>query len=431
MADKKPIKFIKNFDISQLIPNPRNPRKNDHIIDYIVKSIEQFKFVTPIIINKNNEIVDGHARYKAAMQINRKTVPVIVAPHLTDEDMIGYGIAANQTAQLAEWDYESLQELISELNESDFDMGTLGFDESELDEIYNYTPDVEGKTAPDDIPDPPKKANTKPGDIYKLGEHRLMCGNSRDQDDVKRLVNKQQASLFATDPPYFVDYTGADRPGGGKDWTDVYHEVDIPDADQFMLDFYNAAFPHLKKNTAFYLWHASKNRVGIEKICHQLGFQVHQQIIWVKPVSILTFSMYSWRHEPCLMMWLKGNKPKHIKQAKNLDTIWRFDYAVSKESDSPDLISDVWELDWEGKKRNPGLYHPTVKPTEIFAIPMRVHTRPGDICYEPFSGSGSQIIAGERLGRRVYAMEIEPVFCDVAVERWEQFTGGKAKRVRK
>ena len=185
---------------------------------------------------------------------------------------------------------------------------------------------------------------------------------------------------------------------------------------------------YIKEGTALYLWHACRRRRDIEDVCRELNILIHQQIIWVKPCVILTYSFYSWRHEPCLLMGLKGQRPEYKPKNKSIGTVWTADYLRTGDPSTPEYYTDVWELDWEGKKRNSGLDHPTVKPTEVFAIPMRVHTTPGDICYEPFSGSGSQIIAGERLNRRVFAMELEPVFCDVAVRRWEEFSGKKAIR---
>ncbi len=164
----------------------------------------------------------------------------------------------------------------------------------------------------------------------------------------------------------------------------------------------------------------------IREIFETLGLIIHQHIIWVKPCTIMTYSIYPWRHEPCIFGWRKGNKPFFRPHRKKIGSVWIMGLLRDGDPESPEYYSDLWELDWEGKKRNNGLDHPTIKPTEIFAIPMRVHTKAGDICYEPFSGSGSQVIAAERLNRRCFAMELEPVFCDVAVRRWEEFTGRKA-----
>lgn len=168
----------------------------------------------------------------------------------------------------------------------------------------------------------------------------------------------------------------------------------------------------------------------LESRIEELDILVHQTIIWVKPCVVLGYSFYSWRHEPCLLMWPKGGRPPYKPKDKGIGSVWPAGYIKSGDPTTPEYYTDIWELDWEGKKRNPGIEHPTVKPVEVFAIPMRVHTKAGDVCYEPFCGSGSQIIAAEKLGRRCFAMELEPVFCDVTVKRWEQWTGEKAKLVK-
>ena len=211
-----------------------------------------------------------------------------------------------------------------------------------------------------------------------------------------------------------------------RDRSDTYHEVDIPDAREFIKAFYIVGLKFIKPKAAMYLWHASKRITQIHEVCNELGILIHQQIIWVKPCVVLAFSFYSWRHEPCLLMWKRGLRPDYNPKDKGIGTVWPVGYIKVGDPSTPEYYTDVWELDWEGKKRNPGLEHPTVKPVEIFAIPIRVHTKVGDICYEPFCGSGTQIIAAEKLDRRCFAMETEPVFCDVAVKRWEEWTGKKA-----
>ncbi len=247
----------------------------------------------------------------------------------------------------------------------------------------------------------------KPGDIWRLGDHRLMCGDSTNLADVLALMNGRKAALFHTDPPYLVDYNGADRPSHGKDWSGVYHEVDIKDAAGFFRGVFAAGLEVCEPDAAWYCWHAHKRAALIEQVWAELGVLNHQQIIWVKPTTLHGFAYYPWRHEPCLMGWRQGHKPVH--DGKN-----------------DGGLSSVWELDWEGKARVVGNEHPTQKPVELFAIPMRKHTQRGGLCYEPFSGSGSQLVAGEREGRTVYAMEIEPRFVDVAIGRWEQLTGKTA-----
>jgi len=402
-----------------------NPRKiKEEALTGLRSSLKQFGYVDLLVVNKRNkELIAGHQRYTVLQKEGFKRVVCIVV----DVDKVqqeAMSISLNNQQIAGTWT-EALTPILERLRNEI----PNGYIDLRLDELREEVSDFEiesmgaGKTLPDDIPKVPKKAITKPGDMWALGKHRLMCGDSTKEEDVNKLMNGQKASLFATDPPYMVNYTGDDRPTGGKDWSDVYHEVDIKDPKKFIEDFYTMGLKHIKKNTPLYLWHASRHRTMIEEVCNKFNILIHQQIIWVKPCTVLTYSIYSWRHEPCLLMWQKGNKPPFRVSKTSIGTVWTMDYLKKGDPSKPEYYTDVWELDWEGKKRNPGIEHPTVKPTEVFAIPMRVHTKPGDICYEPFSGSGSQIIAAERLNRRCYAMELEPIFCDVIIQRYINFVG--------
>lgn len=418
--------------LSDIVPYAQNPRDiTDEALTGLRKSIERFGYVDLLVVNKRNmTLVSGHQRLKVLLEQGIERVPVVMvdlddlqhdamALSLNNQEIMGYFTAAV---------IPILERLRQEIPEDYIDLRLRELRE----DLEEFEEEKTGNTLPDDLPEPPKEIVTKPGDIWILGDHRLMCGSSTNPEDVAKLMDGRKANLFATDPPYCVDYTGADRPGGGgHDWSDVYHEIDIPDAREFMLDFYSIALNYIEPNTAMYLWHASRRRREIEDVCNKLNILIHQQIIWVKPCTILTYSFYSWRHEPCLLMWVKGQKPPYKPKKKSIGSVWTVGFLKDGDPADPAYYTDVWELDWEGKKRGHSIAeHPTVKPTEVFAIPMRVHTRPGDICYEPFSGSGSQIIAGERLNRRVFAMELEPFFVDVAVKRWEEFTGQKAERIK-
>jgi len=421
---------ISDIKLSDIKPAPYNPREiSNEALSGLRHSLEKFGYVDLMVVNKRNmRVISGHQRYKILQAEGVETVTAILVDvdeiqeqamnvTLNNQEIAGYWTAAlipllERLRNEATDDYLNLR--LKNLRDAVGDMGVENMGD--------------GKTLPDDIPEPPKETITKKGDLWILGDHRFLCGDSTSDEDVARLMNGERANLFATDPPYCVDYTGADRPTGGKDWSDVYHEIDIPDAKEFMKKFYSVGLKYIKENTALYLWHASKRRSMIDEVCDGLGILVHQQIIWVKPCAVLTYSFYSWRHEPCLLMWIKGQKPPYKPKDKSIGSVWTVGLLRTGDPTKPEYYNDVWELDWEGKKRNSGLQHPTVKPTEVFAIPMRVHTSPGEVCYEPFCGSGSQIIAAERLNRRCFAMEIEPVFCDVTVRRWEEFTGRKAQR---
>lgn len=426
---------ISEIKLADLKPAPYNPREiTNEALAGLRHSLEKFGYVDLLVVNKRTmRIISGHQRYKILQAEGVETAPAILVDvdevqeqamnvTLNNQEIAGVWTAAlipllEKLRREAADDYIALR--LKNLRDSVGDMGVENLGD--------------GKTLPDDIPEAPKEAITKKGDLWILGEHKLLCGDSTKEEDVARLMDGKKANLLATDPPYLVDYTGTGRPkghhgAGGKDWSGVYHEVDIKDAEGFLRGFLSCGLKNIEEKTPIYVWHASARIVLIRKICDELGILVHQQIIWVKPCAVLSFAYYPWRHEPCLLCWQKGHKPNYRPLDKAIGTVWMVDFLRSGDPTKPEYHSDVWELDWEGKKRNTGLQHPTVKPTEVFAIPMRVHTSVGDICYEPFSGSGSQIIAAERLNRRCFAMEIEPVFCDVAVKRWEEFSGKKARR---
>ena len=418
---------IMNFAISCLNPWEDNPREiSEEALKGLRDSIEKFGYVDLIVVNKRNmQVISGHQRLRVLKEAGVEEIDCLavdmddmaqkaLAVTLNNQQITGYFTQAlmpilEDLRQRMPTDYLNLR--LEELRES--------LDQLELDKT--------GKTLPDDIPKQPEVAVTKPGDLWILGNHRLLCGDSTNAEHVARLMDGQKAKLMSTDPPYLVDYTGKNRPnGGGKDWSDKYHEIDITDARGFFKGFLTVGLANVDPNTAIYMWHADRRLVLIYEIFNELDILMHQQIIWRKPAPVMTHSTYPWLHEPCLYGWKRGQRPFFRPHRKQIGTVWPIGLLRSGDPESPEYYCDIWEVDWEGKKRNSGLDHPTVKPTEIFAIPMRVHTKIGDICYEPFSGSGSQIIAGERVNRRVFAMEIEPGFCDVAVRRWEEFTGQKA-----
>ncbi|MBN2024068.1 MAG: site-specific DNA-methyltransferase [Pirellulales bacterium] len=263
-----------------------------------------------------------------------------------------------------------------------------------------------------------RKWGTKPGQLWTIasrhgGAHRLLCGDATRAEDVLRAMDGAQAALVATDPPYVVDYTG-DRPRprarktrAGKDWTDLFREPKAKDARAFFAAVFQNVLAVLADHAAIYVWHAHKRHPILADVWRELGILEHQQIVWVKPASVFGPSYWHWRHECCLMGWRRGSQPPYGPREHN----------------------SVWEVDYEGKKRIVGNLHPTQKPVELFARPIRRHTQPGDVCFEPFCGSGSQLVAAERIGRRCYAIELEPAFVAVALERMADM-GLEPKRER-
>jgi len=427
---------IRKFKLSQLKAADYNPRViDDDALDGLANSISRFGCVEPIVVNVwrgANTIVGGHQRLRALEKLGAKDVIcVTVSCSKADEKLLN--LSLNNPAiqgQFIENIGEYIEKLRSEMTESD----AVGLRISELQVELGCEHEKTGNVPDDDIPKKPKKAITKTGDMWILGEHRLLCGDSTKAEDVERLMGNEKASLFATDPPYCVEYTGKNRPElKGKDWSEIYKEQDTVCYATFLHEFYTIGIKHMNPNVAYYLWHADTNRQIINDVAEKVGLHVHQQIIWVKPVFVFGFCFYPWRHEPCVLLWIKKDMPTINIRKRKLTTanttVWPVGYQKSGDPTTPEYYSDVWELDYDGKKKRSGL-HPTIKPVEIFAIPMRVHTKAGDICYEPFCGSGTQIIAAEKLGRRCYAIEMQPLFVDVAVNRWEQWTGKKAKMER-
>jgi DNA modification methylase len=321
-------------------------------------------------------------------------------------------VLLNRSGELASWDLERLRGLLSVFVDEEIGLETLGFDDADIESLLGEDPfgesggggEGDGDTEEPDDGDiqPPEASMVEPGDVWILGEHRLLCGDSTDPDVVDRLMRGEKAALVATDPPYLVDYTGERPRGSGKDWSATYKEVEIGDAEPFFRAVFECVKRVLAPHAAVYCWHAHKRHAVISRIWEELGFLDHQQIIWVKPTPVFGRVYWHFRHEPCMMGWLKGSKPPH---------------------DGNHEFDSVWEVDWEGKARVVGNEHPMQKPLELFARPMRKHTEAGDLCFEPFSGSGSQLLAAEQLGRRCLAIEIEPRFVEVALERWARITG--------
>jgi DNA modification methylase len=394
-----------------LTPNPKNWRRHPDTQIAAIRGLiadPQVGWAGALLFNeRTGRLIDGHARQKVVDP--KAVVPVLIGSWSAEAEK-RILLTLDPIAGMAVADIAQLESLLSEVNLSDEWLAGL---RGQLDRVLGDAQkalaeqDAATEIIEDEAPDPPANPITKLGDLWILGSHRLLCGDSTNPEHINRLMNGERAALAATDPPFLVDYTG-DRPNdSGKNWTGTYHEIDIKDADAFFRGVFSNVVRLLAPHAAIYCWHAHKRQALISRVWEDLGILDHQQVIWVKPTPVFGRAYWHFQHEPCMMGWLKGSAPEH---------------------NGDHTISSVWTINWEGKNRIVGNEHPTQKPVEIFARPMRKHTRSGDICFEPFSGSGSQIIAAEQLGRRCYASEIEPAFVDVAVQRWEKFTGRKATR---
>ena len=329
-------------------------------------------------------------------------------------DAVWGGRQPPHLTELGTWDEALLSAELNELLADDYDLSLVGFSDGELDKLLAFDTDVGGgeegsaggSVPPLTIPEPPRNPASRTGDLWILGDHRLLCGDSTNHEDVRRLMNGERAVLFATDPPYLVDYDGSNHPTRNKDWSQSYGVTwdDSSQGAELYDGFIAAAVAEaITEDAAWYCWHASRRQAMLEACWEKAGAFVHQQIIWVKDRGVLTRSHYLWKHEPCFMGWRRPNRPPKVAEQ---------------------TLPSTWEMPSFAKDDRPD--HPTPKPLDAFGIPMRQHVARGGLCYEPFCGSGSQIMAGEANGRRVFAMEISPAYIDVAVERWQADTGRDA-----
>jgi len=392
--------------VSRLSLSPTNPRRNDAAVPHVAASLRRFGWQQPIVARRTGEVIAGNTRLKAAIDVGMAEVPVVWFDG-SDLDAVAYAIADNRTHEFAEWNEPELAKLLEQLRQED-SLDGVGFSAAELDALVKELDEANAtdRDLLDEGPEePPTVAVAKLGDLWSLGEHRLLCGDSTKLPDVNRVMAGAKAALVATDPPYLVDYTGERPNDSGKDWTDSYREIDIKDANAFFRATFINVLAVLGPKAAIYCWHAHKRCGDIQRLWRELGILDHQQIIWVKPTPAFGFSFFHYQHEPCVMGWREGHRPEH---------------------DGLHEHTSVWTCDWDGRSRVVGNEHPTEKPVELFVRPIKKHTKAGDIVFEPFSGSGSQLIAAERTRRQCRAIEISPPFVDVAIKRWQKATGQEA-----
>ena len=383
---------IINIKLSDLKPYERNPRNNKEAVDYVANSIREFGFKNPIIVDKNNVIVAGHTRYLACKKLGIKEVPCIIADDLTDEQIKAFRLADNKVAEIATWDLDLLDEELNDL--LNFDMSDFGFDVDleEFEEAQEDEFDI------DELPEEPK---AKLGDIYQLGNHRLMCGDSTDEKDVNKLVGEATIDLLITDPPYNVDYTGKTKDAlkieNDKMENDAFHE--------FLVNAFTNAYNVIKGGGCFYCWYASKEVVNFHTSLEESGFTVKQELIWNKNSMVMGRQDYQWKHEPCLYGW-KETDPH----------VW---YGDRKQTTV---------IDWNRPTKSD--LHPTMKPIGLFDYQIRNSTKQGENVLDLFGGSGTTIMACEQNDRHAYVMEYDPKYVDVIISRWEQYRGKKARKVK-
>lgn len=369
-------------------------------VNQVVASINEFGFTNPLLIDEHNTIIAGHCRFDAAKRIGLTDVPCIVLDGLSDAQKRAYVIADNKLALNAGWDLDILRKEFELLRDSDFDLELTGFG---LDELCEILPDdaPEVFCDEDDVPDAPAEPITKIGDVWLLGEHRLMCGDSTSVDAVDKLLNGQQPNTMITDPPYGVKYE-ADWRAKAKGSKKTEREENSNIRNDNQADWYDAYV--LFTGNVAYVWHASAFTDVVMDGLRRAAFDIKQQIIWNKNVHALSRSDYHWKHEPCWYAVKKGGE-RNWKGGRTQMTVW-------------DVQSVVCEKDKTA--------HPTQKPVDLFIRSINHHTNPAEYVYDPFAGSGTLMVACEKTKRRALMMELDPKYCDVIIKRYENYTGKKA-----
>lgn len=392
---------IIQMNIADVKPYDRNPRINDNAVEAVAESIKEFGWRSPIVVDENHVIICGHTRLLSAKRLGLDTVPVHVAKGLTPEQVKAYRIADNKTGEIAEWDYDLLPLELADLQMADFDLSLLGFNAAELDSLLNGENTVaDGETDPDTVPEVPEEPVSKHGEIYRLGDHVLMCGDSTSSDDVAKLMDGQQTDMVFTDPPYGVSYKGVNNPGG-REW-EVIENDDLrgDKLSEFLLAAFKNIKTNLKSKRAFYIWYATRNHIQFESAIIDAGLKSKQVLVWNKGM-ILGHSDYHWAFEPCF-------------------------YGCHADENCEWLGDRCQTTVWDIKRDHTGDYvHPTQKPTTLAQKAIFNSSKIGETVLDLFGGSGSTLIACEQTNRKCRMMEFDPKYVDVIRRRYAEFKHGE------
>lgn len=413
--------------IEWLRPYENNPRNNDQAVEAVANSIKEFGFKVPIVATIDGEIVNGHTRFKAAKFLKLKTVPVLIADDLTEEQIKAFRLADNKTGELADWDIELLYGELDEL--TGFDMTMFGFED--IDFSLDDFEEVEKEDGEEVDINQEEKPKVEYGDIYQLGRHRLMCGDSTSAEDMAQLIDGAVIDLYVTDPPYNVAYQG----GTDEAMTIMNDSMDDVSFRQFLRDAFAVANNHLKPGGAFYIWHADSEGLNFRAAVKETGWLLKQSIIWVKNAIVLGRQDYQWKHEPCLYGW-KDGASHYFVDNRSLATVIEEDEENLKEMTKSELISYIKTMQdtypttvfYEDKPVRNDI-HPTMKPLKLIARCVLNSSKKGDKILDSFNGGGSTLMVCERSERVCYAMELDPVYVERTIKRWEEETGLTAEKV--
>lgn len=383
-------------------PYERNPRKNDGAVDRMVASISEFGFTVPMLTRSTGDVIDGHLRLKAALKTKKFTeLPAIFCDGWSDAQVKAFRLMVNRSVNWADWDLDALALEFVELKKLEFNLTLTGFDSREIDQLT-----LAVNPAEDDVPPVPDVPVTKPGDLWLMGGHRLLCGDATKVQDVKQALADSKPGLMVTDQPYGIEYDPSvrektEQSGFGSKLVQTGRVANDSRAD------WRDAYAHFP-GAVVYIWHASTKTIEAGTAVKACGFEIRAVIIWRKQQALFGRSHYHWQHEPC---WYAVRT--------NAQASWHGD---SKQS----TVWDVQNLNPTGNREEERTGHGTQKPVELMRRPILNHTLKGDSVYDPFLGSGTTLIAAELTGRHCYGLEIDPGYCDVIVQRWEKLTGKKA-----
>ena len=381
---------VVEIELSKIKPYEKNAKKHTREqIKNVAESIKQFGFRQPLVIDKNYVIIIGHCRYAAAKKLKLEIVPCEIVEDLTEEQVNALRLIDNKTNE-SEWDLDLLLEELKHVNVDDFSIDWGVLEEEPLKEIVEDDFDIDSA-----IPEEPK---SKLGEIYQLGRHRLMCGDSTNRDDVEKLMNGVEADLLLTDPPYNVDYEGSD---GKKIENDNMLKEEYK---EFLIKAFNNADEFLKPGSSFYIWHASREVETVIESLKDTDLIVKQQLIWRKNALVMGRQDYQWQHEPCLYGWKEGASHNWYNDRKQT-TVMDFDRPVKND------------------------LHPTMKPIKLFDYQIQNSSKKEDVVLDLFGGSGTTLICCEQNDRTCYMMEYDPKYVDVIIARYESFTGKKAVKI--
>lgn len=395
---------IQIINIEKLKVAEYNPRKDlkpeDEEYQKIKNSIIEFGYVSPLIVNKDMTVIGGHQRLKVLKEMNHTNIECVIVD-LDKNKEKALNIALNKIS--GDWDYDKLEDLLAELKETDIDMNITGFS---FDEVDNILKDVTGSKEDDFNLDEELKEIEEPisklGDVWILGKHKLMCGDSTQKENVLHLINNKEADMILTDPPYNVNYEG-----GTKEKLKIKNDnMEETEFYNFLLEAFRNMNEVLKYGGSIYVFHADTEGLNFRNAFKTVGFKLAQCLVWVKNVFVMGRQDYQWRHEPILYGWKEGSA-HYFVNSRNQSTVLEFDKPTKNED------------------------HPTMKPIDLLVYLIKNSSKENDLILDLFGGSGSTLIAAEQANRKCYMMELDPKYCDVIIKRWEKLTGQKAELEKK